>query len=77
MDHQRLGLPYWFRSWDVTTHLMAHPEVVTLACVLVPIYLDPAYFRRPGYREWKLKTHLRSCLGLDPRPHPTGDPIAS
>jgi hypothetical protein len=76
-QHRRmkLGLPHWFRSWDLTTHIMAHPEVVNLACALVPIYLDPAYFRRPDYREWKFKTHLRSCLGLDPRRQPTGDPI--
>lgn len=76
-QHRRikLGLPHWFRSWDLTTHIMAHPEVVTLACALVPIYLDPIFFKRPGIREWKFKRHLRVRLGLDPRRQPTGDPI--
>jgi len=72
---KRLGLPSWFRSWDLTTHIMAHPEVVTLACALVPIYLDTGYFQRPGFLEWKFKADLRVRLGLDPQRQPTGDPI--
>ncbi|MFG2601558.1 TniQ family protein [Streptomyces sp. NPDC048462] len=76
-QHRRmkLGLPHWFRSWDLTTHIMAHPEIVTLASALAPIYLDTGYLQRPGFREWEFKAHLRSRLGLDPRRNPTGDPI--
>ncbi|CAM5350524.1 MULTISPECIES: TniQ family protein [Streptomyces griseus group] len=71
---RQLGLPTGFRSYELPAHVMTHPEVVTLAFALVPIYLDPSHYRR-DLREWEFKAHLRSRLGLDPRRNPTGDPI--
>lgn len=72
---EKLGLPEWFRTWELPAHIMTHPEVVTLASALVPIHLDVDYLRSLDLQTWKFKAHLRARLGLDPRRQVKGDPI--